>query len=419
MCEYARRLPKESLVIITGVVQVPENPIKKCTQQVEILISEVWNQHKSLPRLPMNLDDASNLVENQKLEDDKDEEEKKEEKKQERGKKKTIIVGQNTRLNNRILDLRVPANQGIMRVGAGICRYFREFLQDNDFTEIHTPKLIGGTSEGGAEVFKTDYFGTEACLAQSPQLYKQMGVTCDLERVFEIGPVFRAEKSMTPRHLCEFTGLDLEMAFYEHYFEVIDVICDLFGYIFENLNKTYSAEIEAVRSQYPFEDFVFKKDVPRLKFIEACELLEEAGLTQNPLKDLETENEEALGKIIKEKYGTDFFVVYNYPIEARPFYTMINPDDTQYTHSYDFFMRGQEILSGAQRIHDPEMLSKSAEAKGIPPKTIQDYIDCFQYGAYPHAGGGIGLERVMKLFLGIHNIRKCSMFPRDPKRLTP
>ena len=126
-----------------------------------------------------------------------------------------------------------------MRISAGICRFFREFLQDNEFTEIHSPKLIGGTSEGGAEVFRFEYFGTPACLAQSPQLYKQMGVVCDLERVFEIGPVFRAEKSFTPRHLCEFTGLDLEMAFYEHYFEVVDLICEMFGYIFEKLNPPF------------------------------------------------------------------------------------------------------------------------------------------------------------------------------------
>lgn len=306
-----------------------------------------------------------------------------------------------------------------MRISAGICRFFREFLQDNEFTEIHSPKLIGGTSEGGAEVFRFEYFGTPACLAQSPQLYKQMGVVCDLERVFEIGPVFRAEKSFTPRHLCEFTGLDLEMAFYEHYFEVVDLICEMFGYIFEKLNHHFKKEIEAVKAQYPFEDFVFKKEVPRLEFKEACNMLKEAGFTQNPEKDLETENEEELGKIIKEKYGTDFFVVYNYPREARPFYSMLNPEDDKYTNSYDFFMRGQEILSGAQRIHDPKLLAERAMEKEIPPESIQDYINCFQYGSYPHAGGGIGLERVLKLFLGIHNIRKCSMFPRDPKRLTP
>jgi aspartyl-tRNA synthetase len=148
-------------------------------------------------------------------------------------------------------------------------------------------------------------------------------------------------------------------------------------------------------------------------------MLKAEGFEQNPLKDLETENEKALGKIVREMYDTDFFVVYNYPKEARPFYSMTNPTEPDYTNSYDFFMRGEEILSGAQRVHDPDLVRERAIEKGIPPETIKDYIECFQYGAYPHAGGGIGLERVLKLYLGIHNIRKCSMFPRDPKRLNP
>ena len=174
-----------------------------------------------------------------------------------------------------------------------------------------------------------------------------------------------------------------------------------------------------MKKQYPFEDFVFKKEVPKIKFVDAVEMLKEIDLKQSQLKDFETGNEKALGKIVKEKFGTDFFIVYNYPIAARPFYSMANPKDPEYTHSYDFFMRGEEILSGSQRIHNPEMLKKNAISKGIAPETIQDYINCFQYGALPHAGGGIGLERMLKLFLGIHNIRKCSLFPRDPKRLTP
>ena len=149
------------------------------------------------------------------------------------------------------------------------------------------------------------------------------------------------------------------------------------------------------------------------------DLLKAAGVEQNPNKDLGSEAEKALGKIVRDEYHTDFFILYNYPEEARPFYSMPNPNDEGFTNSYDVFMRGEEIMSGAQRIHDPELLSKRAEAKGIPPETIKDYISCFKYGCPPHAGGGIGLERVTKLYLGIHNIRKCSLFPRDPKRLFP
>lgn len=223
MIDYSKRISRESMVEIKGVVKLPEAPLSKVTQQAEILISELWTLHKSEPRLAFNLDDAANIVENQEEEDDS-KKETVEEEKQEKGKKKKIIIGQNTRLDNRILDLRVPTNQAIMRIQGGICRYFREFLDSKDFTEIHSPKLLGGTSEGGSEVFRLQYFNQPACLAQSPQLYKQMGVVCDLERVYEIGPVFRAEDSNTPRHLCEFTGLDLETSFYDHYFEVVDLI---------------------------------------------------------------------------------------------------------------------------------------------------------------------------------------------------
>ena len=316
-----------------------------------------------------------------------------------------------------MLDLRIPTNISIIKLSSAIWKYFREYLNNKDFIEIHTPKILGGSSEGGSEVFHLNYFGKPAWLAQSPQLFKQMGIVWDLKRVYEIGPVFRAENSNTQRHLWEFTGLDLEMAFDYHYFEVVDEIWNLFKYIFENLYKYHSQEIKIVHEQYPSERFIFKSPVPRIQFIEACEMLAKEGYKQNPYKDLETENEKILGNIVKKNYETDFFLVYNYPKDARAFYTMLNPSDENYTNSYDFFMRGQEILSGAQRIHDSDLLKSRAIEKGINPDSIRDYIDWFKYGSSPHAGGGIGLERVLKLFLGIHNIRKWSMFPRDPKRL--
>ena len=304
-----------------------------------------------------------------------------------------------------------------MRLQSGVCQLFREFLYTQGFTEIHSPKLIGGTSEGGANVFRLKYFDQEACLAQSPQLYKQMVLCGDMERVFEIGPVFRAEDSNTNRHLCEFTGLDIEMVFKEHYFEVLDLLSEMFVHIFNGLESRYAKELSIVNEQYPFEPFKCKN--VRLNFKEGVRLLEEAGYKQDPLQDLNTENEKALGRIVKEKFETDFYMLYGYPTNARPFYTMIDPKDPNYTNSYDFFMRGEEITSGAQRIHDPEFLAERATVHKIPIPTIQDYIDAFKYGTPPHGGCGIGLERVVKLYCGIRNIRKCSLFPRDPKRLKP
>ena len=339
----------------------------------------------------------------------------------EKGEKKDIVVKMKTRLDNRVMDLRVPTTQAIFKVQSGVCHLFREFLDSKGFTEIHTPKLIAGASEGGANVFKMKYFGTDACLAQSPQLYKQMCIIGDMKKVYEIGAVFRAENSMTSRHLCEFTGLDFEMEIKEHYFEVLDVIGELFYHIFEGLNKNYKKEIETVNSQYPFEPLVYSKEALKLDFKEGCKLLEENGYHQSINDDLDTENEKQLGRLVKEKYNTDFYILYGYPKSARPFYTMPDPhtDFDSFTNSYDAFIRGEEVLSGAQRIHDYDLLLKKVNEKGINPSTLKDYLDSFKLGAPPHGGAGIGLERVVKLFLGIKNIKKCVMFPRDPKRLTP
>lgn len=168
-----------------------------------------------------------------------------------------------------------------------------------------------------------------------------------MERVFEIGPVFRAENSFTNRHLCEFTGLDMEMTIKEHYFEVLDVLADMFCHIFENLEKRFKKELDVINAQYPFEPFKCKKPVVKLHFKDGVKMLKKAGIEQEPLEDLSTETEKALGKLVKEKYDTDFYMLYGYPANARPFYTMIDPHDSNYTNSYDFFMRGEEITSGA------------------------------------------------------------------------
>ncbi len=289
-----------------------------------------------------------------------------------------------------------------------------------DFVDIQTPKIIGGASEGGSAIFTLKYFGSDACLAQSPQLYKQMTAACsDFERVFEIGPVFRAENSNTHRHLCEFHGLDMEMAINEHYYEVLDVFSDLFIAIFDGIGKHFRPQLEAIRAQHPFEDLVYLNPSLRITYEEGLKLLEGAGYKIPFGEDLNTEKERALGAIVKEKYGTDFFMMDKYPSSLRPFYTMPDPADPRVSNSYDFFIRGEEILSGAQRIHDPALLAQRATECGIPVHTIQSYVDSFKHGALPHGGGGIGLERVVMLFLGLPNIRKASMFPRDPARLFP
>mmetsp|Transcript_34682 Transcript_34682/g.53156 ORF Transcript_34682/g.53156 Transcript_34682/m.53156 type:complete len:647 (-) Transcript_34682:292-2232(-) len=342
MVNYASKIPKESIVEIKGKVTVPENPIETCTQKVEIQVQEFWVIDKSAPILPFQIDDASRLVTDQAAEEGGATGEEAKE-----GEGKGAVVKQDIRLNNRIIDLRVPTNQAIFRLQAGVCALFREFLMSQGFIEIHSPKMIGGASEGGSNVFKFKYFGQDACLAQSPQLYKQMALCSDFDRVFEIGPVFRAEDSNTNRHLCEFTGLDMEMTIKEHYFEVLDMLANMLVFIFEGLATRYRPEIEKVKEQYPFEDFKCKTPVVKLHFKEGVKILAEAGYNQGALEDLSTENEKALGRLVKEKYDTDFYMLYGYPAAVRPFYTMLDPTDPNYTNSYDFFMRGEEITSGA------------------------------------------------------------------------
>jgi len=248
-----------------------------------------------------------------------------------------------------------------------------------------------------------------------------MAITADMERVFEIGPVFRAERSFTHRHLCEFVGLDLEMTFYEHYHEVLDLLDALFFSLFEGLKTKFAKELEIINQQFPFEPLKYKFPSLRLKFPEAISMLKAAGSKIGDFEDLSTPDEKLLGRLVREKYDTDFFILDGFPTDARPFYTMLNAEDPRYSNSYDFFIRGEEIMSGAQRVHDSKVLQQRAltSKKKVALESVMDYVNSFKYGAMPHAGGGIGLERVTMLYLGLKNIRQTSLFPRDPNRITP
>ncbi|KAI8376517.1 uncharacterized protein BYT42DRAFT_499007 [Radiomyces spectabilis] len=403
MIKFCVGIPAESIVLIEATVAKPVEEVKSCTiSDAELAINKVHIISEVKARLPFSLEDASRPETEYEQEDTQ-----------------LVRVNLDTRLNNRVLDLRTTTNNAIFRLQSAICLLFREFLVKKNFMEIHTPKMIATASEGGSNVFKVSYFKSSAFLAQSPQLYKQMCIAADFGRVFEIGPVFRAEDSNTHRHMTEFVGLDMEMAFEEHYHEVLDVLDELFVYIFTNLKERYTREIETVKKQYPFEDFEFLPKTLRLKYAEGIQMLRDAGVEIGDYEDLSTANEKFLGKLVKEKYHTDFYILDKFPLEVRPFYTMPDPENPKYSNSYDFFMRGEEILSGAQRIHDPDFLEERAKFHGIDLSTIQPYIDAFKIGAPPHAGGGIGMERVLMLYLALGNIRRSSLFPRDPKRLEP
>ncbi|TKY58039.1 Aspartate--tRNA ligase 2 [Spatholobus suberectus] len=405
MVKFAAALSRESVVDVEGVVSIPAAPIKGATQQVEIQVTKLYCVSRAVPTLPINLEDAARS-------------EVEIEKALQAG-EQLVRVNQDTRLNFRVLDVRTPANQGIFRIQSHVGNAFRQFLLSEGFVEIHTPKLIAGSSEGGAAVFRLDYKGNPACLAQSPQLHKQMSICGDFGRVFEIGPVFRAEDSYTHRHLCEFTGLDVEMEIKKHYFEVMDIVDRLFVAMFDSLNQNCKKDLEAVGCQYPFEPLKYLRHTLRLTYEEGIQMLKDVGIEIEPFGDLNTETERKLGQLVLEKYGTEFYILHRYPLAVRPFYTMPCYDDPAYSNSFDVFIRGEEIISGAQRVHVPEYLEQRAAACGIDVKTISTYIDSFRYGAPPHGGFGVGLERVVMLFCGLNNIRKTSLFPRDPLRIAP
>ncbi|KAF2836372.1 aspartyl-tRNA synthetase-like protein [Patellaria atrata CBS 101060] len=410
MMYWAEHRNVEDVVLVKGVVQEAKSKQGEVTgatiHDVEISVHEMHVEASVTEPLPFTVAEAE--ITQQEVDREQD---------------TRVKVSDRTRWQNRVLDLRTSAAQGIFRVQSGIGHLFREYLDTQGFIEIHTPKLQGGATESGASVFKIDYFGRGAFLAQSPQLAKQMSIAADFKKVYEIGAVFRAENSNTHRHLTEYTGLDLEMAIDEHYHEVLRTLDNTFKYIFAGIYKKYRNEIDAVKKQFPHEDLVWLDETPRIPFKEAVQMLNETGWTDEhgkplPLnEDLGTRDEIQLGRVIKEKYGTDYYILDKFPTSARPFYTMPDPNDPEYTNSFDIFLRGQEILSGGQRIHDTKTLLCKMERMKVDPMSMEEYINGFQWGAPPHGGGGIGLERMLMLLLQLGDIRHGSMYPRDPKSL--
>ncbi|TGJ79158.1 hypothetical protein E0Z10_g9615 [Xylaria hypoxylon] len=291
-----------------------------------------------------------------------------------------------THLNNIVMHKRAPVQQAIADVRVAVRKLFSEYLEARDFAQFEPPCLIGAASEGGANVFSLPYFNQKAYLAQSPQFYKQYEIAAGRKRVFCIGPVFRAENSNTPRHMTEFTGLDMEMEIEDTYEEVRNMIEATLIYIFHGLEEKCKDEIEYIRTIYPSEEFLLPepgKEV-RLTFAEGQKLLREEGPEEyrnvSDDEDMSTPQEKALGALIRKKFHTDFYVLDKFPEGARPFYTIEDPENSKVCNAYDFFMRGQEILSGGQRIHLPGLLEARIRRKGIDPTSsgIKEYVDVFR-----------------------------------------
>ena len=318
------------------------------------------------------------------------------------------------KLNMRPIALRNIQERSKFKIQEALTRAFRDFLYENGFTEIHTPKIGARGAEGGANLFKFSYFHKPAVLAQSPQFYKQMMVGV-FDRVFETGPVFRAEKHNTKRHLNEYTSLDFEMGYIDSFEEIMAMETGFLQYAVELLRKDYAKELQILKIQLPKVD-----KIPAVRFDKAKELVAEKynRKIRNPY-DLEPEEEALIGRYFKEEYDADFVFVTHYPSKKRPFYAMDDPNDEKFTLSFDLLFHGLEVTTGGQRIHDYSQLKAKIAARGMEEEGMEQYLDTFKHGMPPHGGLGIGLERLTMQLLGEENVREACLFPRDLNRLEP
>ncbi len=317
------------------------------------------------------------------------------------------------RLDHRFLDLRNPKRLAIFKVRSKMYKALVEFFDKEGFTAINTPKITAAGLESGSSLFPVVYFDKEGFLAQSPQLYKQMMVCAGFERVYEIAPVFRAEKSNTPRHQTEFTGVDFEMGFIKDTGDVMDVIEEMLKYVLKSVKEECKEELKL----WDVEIKVPKK-IQRLKMPEVKKWLAAKGKKIPENEDFDAEAEQMVGKIVKEKYGEEFVFVTNYPIEKRPFYHFYSSDGKT-TDAFDLLWNGVEIATGGQREHRYDMLKKQAADKGVDLDAMGFYAELFKYGAPPHGGVGFGLDRLIQSLFKFDNIREAVLLPRDPDRLMP
>ncbi|MBQ9714124.1 MAG: aspartate--tRNA(Asn) ligase [Clostridia bacterium] len=328
--------------------------------------------------------------------------------------KKQVNCDLSTKLDYRPVTLRNPKERAIFKLQEGIQRGFREYLSTQGFTEIHSPKINFAGAEGGTNVFKLDYFGKQVYLAQSPQLYKQAMVAV-YERVFEIAPVFRAEHHDTSRHLNEYISMDFEMGFIDGFEDIMNMEAGVLKYIMNLLKTEYKNEVDLLHIEIPEI-----KEIPVLKFMEAKEIIMKKFKYQpSDMKDFDPEEEQILGKYAKKQFNSDFIFITHYPSKKRPFYTMDDPEDPEYTLSFDLLFRGLEITSGGQRVHDYAQQVAKMEKLGMNPEEFATYLMLHKYGAPPHGGLGLGLERLTMHLLGAKNVREATMFPRDINRVSP
>ncbi len=312
-----------------------------------------------------------------------------------------------TRLENRFLDLRRPEKLSIFKIQSTISNSIRNFFVNSGFIEIHSPKIVAAATEGGTELFPVKYFEKSAYLSQSPQLYKEMMMSAGFDKVFEVAPAFRAEEHNTPRHINEFTSIDMEMSFVSDE-GVMDVLENVVKTAYKAVSDTNERELEILGVPKPNLDYRFR----RITYSEYVQMANQKGIALNDGEDLSTQVLKTVGGGIKE-----FYFITRWPRELKPFY--VQPYDEKYSRGFDLQFGELEITSGAQRVHSPEVLINNLKSKGLNPDSFSFYVNTFKYGMPPHAGWAIGLERLTMVLLDIANIRETTLFPRDRTRVTP
>ena len=382
MVELVETLTNESTVKVKGKIIKNEN-VK--LNGMEIIPTSIEVTSVSAPELPINYKDLEN-------------------------------INLDTRLDYRFLDLRNEKNALIFKVQSTLVRYMREYLYNNNFMEIHTPKLIGAASESGSEVFEVKYFDRLAYLAQSPQFYKQMAMSSGFERIFEVAPCFRAENSNTNRHATEFTSFDVEFSYINSFEDVMNLEAEMIAY---GIKHTKEELGDKIKEAFGVDIVVPSLPFPKMTVAEIYKEIEERyGYTVDDSEktDLTTEAEKLVGKLAHDKYNHEYMFVTEFPAEKRPFYHM--RDENGILQGYDLIWKGMEITSGAEREHRYDKLLKSVQEKGLG-EDVKFYLEFFKYGCPPHGGFAIGVDRLTMLILGIPTIKESEFLFRGPNRLNP
>ncbi|TAN32630.1 aspartate--tRNA(Asn) ligase [Patescibacteria group bacterium] len=322
-------------------------------------------------------------------------------------------IGLDVHLDNLPLTLRAPKWRALFKIQSEIVEAFRAFLRGQGFTEFQCPKIVGGSTEGGANVFNIDYFGHKAFLAQSPQFYKQI-MTGVFERVFTVGNVYRAEEHATTRHINEYTSMDLEMAMIKDHTDVMKLETEFLRYLLEYLKKTVSEELKACN----YEEPLLPKEIPVFTLREVQKLIKKHTKVDHIAEpDLEPNEERWICEYAKKELASDFVFVTHYPTAKRPMYTYPDEKDPETTKSFDLLFKGVEITTGGQRIHDYQQLLGNIKKWGLKPENFSFYLEAFKYGMPPEGGLAIGLERLTARLLGVENVKEATLFPRDLNRI--